>query len=138
MNTGIGLSVLSFTAYDDEEVLLSICLAVSVSVVLSVGFLLGGHVHLVATNQLTVEYFSNALEASSALEEGREWRNPFDKGWRRNLRRVFGHRGPAMLLLPLAWFQWYVPRAPDYEDDVLVVLGGREGMQCTALPGDMA
>jgi hypothetical protein len=109
--------------------LLSICLAVSVSVVLSVGFLLCSHMHLVATNQSTVEYFSNALDASTAIEEGREWRNPFDRGWRRNLRRVFGRRGPALLLLlPLEWSQCrrFVPPQPDYEVDFGYVCHGDE------------
>ena len=48
-------------------------------------------------NVCIVEFYINMHERRSALEKGRSYKNPFDKGWRKNLTRVFGSDGKIML-----------------------------------------
>jgi len=117
LDTNFGLQALAASSYlDDNELALFIIVAVTISVILSVGFLLGSHIFLVLTNQTTVEYFSNALDKRDAEDEGRLWRNPFHKGWRKNIRRVFGDRGCLKRIL---WPTVWSPPHRDWEADLI-------------------
>ena len=73
----------------------TVCLAGGIAV----GFLLVWHMYLIATNQTTVEFYINMHEKRDALEKGKTYKNPFDKGWRKNLLRVFGDDGVDLLCL---------------------------------------
>jgi palmitoyltransferase len=71
-----------------DALIFSFTVALAASV--SVGILLVWHIYLCATNQTTIEFYINMEERADAKEQGLTFRNPFDKGWRKNLRRVFG------------------------------------------------
>jgi hypothetical protein len=62
----------------------------SVSAEASVGILLIWHIYLCLTNQTTIEFYINYDEGRDAKAQGMVYKNPFDVGWRKNLRRVFG------------------------------------------------
>ena len=66
---------------------------VAISAGAAVAVLLLWHVYLSLTNQTTIEFYINMEERAEAKEQGRTYKNPFDKGWRKNLRRVFGGGG---------------------------------------------
>ncbi len=92
---------------------------IAIAAMISTGILLGWHTFLILTNQVgspaakfyclvclllcllhgfqiydfvqtTIEFYINIEETRTAWQEGRLFKNPFDKGWRKNLRRVFG------------------------------------------------
>ncbi len=63
---------------------------IGLSAGISVLILLVFHTFLVLTNQTTLEFYINWEERREAKEQGYVFKNPFDKGWRKNLIRVFG------------------------------------------------
>jgi palmitoyltransferase len=63
---------------------------VAVAAMVSVGILLAWHIYLVSTNQTTIEFYINMEERADAKEQGFIYTNPFDKGWRKNWKRIFG------------------------------------------------
>jgi hypothetical protein len=74
--------------------------------VLGVGGLSIWHCYLVFTNQTTVETYINRVEASEAAERGEIYRNPFDRGWRVNFKRVFGnelHSSCSRTTISIIW-----------------------------------
>jgi palmitoyltransferase len=48
------------------------------------------HAYLVATNQTTIEFYSNRMDASDARRNGQRWVNPYSVGPRGNFEQVFG------------------------------------------------
>ena len=60
--------------------------------------------------QTTIEFYLNLHEKHDAKLEGMIFKNPFDMGWRKNLRRVFGDV-PWYLALSLSWRK---PSDPEY------------------------
>ena len=66
---------------------------VGLSALVSVALLGSWHCYLCLTNQTTIEFYINMEERSDARQRGAVFRNPFDKGWRKNLVRVFGDVG---------------------------------------------
>jgi len=48
------------------------------------------HAYLVATNQTTIEFYSNRMDASDARRNGQRWINPYSVGPRGNFEQVFG------------------------------------------------
>ena len=100
---------MTFMKSFSEETMIITSFTLALSAFISVSLLLIWHVYLSLTNQvllLLIEFiilfiFNNFLKTTIEfyinLEEGREarlnnktFKNPYDKGWRRNLRRVFG------------------------------------------------
>ncbi len=63
---------------------------IGISIFIAVGILLGWHVYLTITNQTTLEFYINMDERSDAKSRGEVYKNPYDRGWRKNLLRVFG------------------------------------------------
>ena len=87
----------------------SFCFTIALSAAFAVGILFFWHVYLVLTNQTTIEFYINLDEASHAKSQGEKYKNPFDKGWRRNLTRVFGDS---------PWYTYLLIRLdPVQEDD---------------------
>ena len=87
----------------------SFCFTITLSAAFAVGILFFWHVYLVLTNQTTIEFYINLDEASHAKSQGEKYKNPFDKGWRRNLTRVFGDS---------PWYTYLLIRLdPVQEDD---------------------
>ncbi len=41
--------------------------------------------------QTTLEFYINVKNATEAQSNGQPYKNPFDEGWRKNLKRVFGY-----------------------------------------------
>ena len=72
---------------------------IAIAAGLAVGILLLWHVYLSLTNQTTIEFYINMEERAEAKEAGTIYKNPFDKGWRKNLRRVFGEGSLCRLTL---------------------------------------
>jgi hypothetical protein len=64
---------------------------VGLAALISVGLLGSWHLYLSLTNQTTIEFYINMEERSDAKHRGHVFKNPFDKGWRKNLSRVFGN-----------------------------------------------
>lgn len=99
----------------------------SLASVISVGILLCWHVYLVFTNQVhilvftlciliiiymktTIEFYMNFDAATEAKSRGQSFRNPFDRGWRKNLKRIIGDKNILFLLLPVK----VEPSGPEY------------------------
>mmetsp|Transcript_11715 Transcript_11715/g.11350 ORF Transcript_11715/g.11350 Transcript_11715/m.11350 type:complete len:345 (+) Transcript_11715:449-1483(+) len=72
----------------DAEVFYVFILGISSSI--AVGVLLVYHSYLCLTNQTTIECYLNVYEREDAKAIGMIFKNPYDMGWRKNLRRVFG------------------------------------------------
>ena len=60
------------------------------SILFALSLFIGWHVYLVGTNQTTIEFYINRLDASDARREGRVWQNKYDLGCVRNYEQVFG------------------------------------------------
>lgn len=73
---------------------------VTVSALISVSILFGWHIYLVLTNQTTIEFYINAADRLEARGNGTVFKNPYDLGWRKNLRRVFGDAPWYLAILP--------------------------------------
>jgi|MDSZ01.1.fsa_nt_gb palmitoyltransferase len=73
----------------------------TLSVLFALTLFLVWHAFLVATNQTTIEFYSNRFDASDARARGEVWRNPYNLGMRGNFEQVFGmSRHPLSWLLP--------------------------------------
>eukprot|EP01038_Epipyxis_sp_PR26KG_P012366 gene12366-16588_t len=57
---------------------------------ISVAALLSWHIYLCLTNQTSIEFYINLQASHEARLHGIAYRNPFDDGWRKNLRRILG------------------------------------------------
>eukprot|EP01006_Ploeotia_vitrea_P012887 TRINITY_DN33961_c0_g1_i1.p2 TRINITY_DN33961_c0_g1~~TRINITY_DN33961_c0_g1_i1.p2 ORF type:complete len:231 (-),score=100.85 TRINITY_DN33961_c0_g1_i1:67-759(-) len=64
------------------------------------GFVLW-NVYLMGTNQTTVEFYGNVFDSSR--KRNTTFRNPYDLGFRNNVREVFGHNQ--------TWWSWMLPSA---------------------------
>lgn len=89
----------------------------AVSVGAAVFVLFSWHAYLVATCQTTIEFYGNATLRHRARSRGLVFRNPYDRGCRRNWQHVFG-RDVHPLLATLPSFRpppsrpWPEPEAP--------------------------
>lgn len=72
----------------------------TISILFSLGILLGWHIYLVLTGQTTIEFMYNKLQARDAKRRGVSYRNPFDLGWRKNFLLFFGVRQWWLFALP--------------------------------------
>ena len=93
---------------EEQMVLFVFILGVSASI--SVGVLLFWHMYLSLSNQTTIEFYLNMAERADAKRGGYAYKNPYDQGWRKNLKRVFGD---------VEWYQalslsWRPPPPPQY------------------------
>lgn len=88
----------------EEKMLISLsfmlCLAISFALVLLGGF----HIYLTLTAQTTIEFHANW---SKRRREGPKFRNPYDQGWRKNWKQVYGDQPWYIAILPSR-------REPDY------------------------
>ena len=83
---------------------------IAMSAAFAVGILFFWHVYLAFTNQTTIEFYINMDERSYAKSKGETFKNPFNKGWRKNMMRIFGD-GP--------WYRWFLisvkaPSVPEF------------------------
>eukprot|EP00600_Ochromonadales_sp_CCMP1393_P007346 CAMPEP_0174957578 /NCGR_PEP_ID=MMETSP0004_2-20121128/2148_1 /TAXON_ID=420556 /ORGANISM="Ochromonas sp., Strain CCMP1393" /LENGTH=134 /DNA_ID=CAMNT_0016205699 /DNA_START=563 /DNA_END=967 /DNA_ORIENTATION=- len=78
----------------------SYCFSVALSASISAGSLCLWHLYLTFTNQTTIEFYTNMKLGYEARREGVQFRNPYDEGIRKNLRRVFGD---------LPWYRQLLP-----------------------------
>jgi len=63
----------------------------TLSVGIAVSILLFWHLFLVLTAQTTIEFYGNFTRRRRARTRGEIYRNPYDVGYKRNWRRVFGN-----------------------------------------------
>ena len=76
-------------------------LVLTLSVLVALVLFIGWHGYLVATNQTTIEFYSNRMDASDARKRGERWANPYSVGMRANFEQVFGmSRNVYSWLLP--------------------------------------
>mmetsp|Transcript_31579 Transcript_31579/g.60742 ORF Transcript_31579/g.60742 Transcript_31579/m.60742 type:complete len:111 (+) Transcript_31579:2-334(+) len=73
----------------------------SLSVLLALTLFLLWHSYLVASNQTTIEFYCNRMDASDARREGKSWRNPYNLGCVSNYEQVFG--------MTRHWASWLLP-----------------------------
>ena len=73
----------------------------SLSVLFALTLFILWHTYLVATNQTTIEFYSNRLDMMDARQAGEVWRNPYSLGVRGNFEQVFG--------LSRHVFSWLLP-----------------------------
>ena len=73
---------------------------ITLSGLISVSILLGWHIYLILTNQTTIEFYINAADRLEARGTGAVFKNPYDLGWRKNIRRVFGDSPWYLATLP--------------------------------------
>lgn len=73
--------------------------------------------------QTTIEFYSNWVDITENLWRCRHFRNAYDKGWRKNLTRVFGdhYQCPWYLSVLAIWIN--MPK-PDYPFDLAEYLHG--------------
>ena len=77
------------------------CFVLTLSVLFALTLFIGWHAFLIATNQTTIEFYSNRMDASDARKRGERWVNPFHVGYKNNFEQVFGKtRNPLSALLP--------------------------------------
>ena len=60
------------------------------SVLFALTLFIAWHAYLVLTNQTTIEFYSNRMDAADARKRGEKWVNPFSVGLRGNFEQVFG------------------------------------------------
>jgi len=73
----------------------------TLSVLFALGLFITWHLYLITTNQTTIEFYSNKMDASDARRRGERWYNPFSVGARKNFEQVFGmSRNICSWLLP--------------------------------------
>jgi len=61
------------------------------------------HGYLVATNQTTIEFYSNRMDAADAKKRGQQWINPYSVGMRPNFEQVFGMSRNVLTWLLPSW-----------------------------------
>lgn len=80
-------------AFSDEitiDTAVVVIFTITLAGAISVGILLFWHAYLLISNQTTVEFYLNFEASSEAKSHNLFWKNPYDKGWRKNIMRVFG------------------------------------------------
>lgn len=89
--------------------IVSLTFVIALGACISVGLLLGWHIYLVATNQVsltvyavfivfnyvpiyqtTIEFYVNIENRMDAKQAGIEYKNPFDEGYSKNFARLLG------------------------------------------------
>ncbi|XP_059666049.1 probable protein S-acyltransferase 15 [Cornus florida] len=83
------------------------CLAMIVSLSLTLGTLLSWHIYLIMHNMTTIEYYEGKRAAWLARKSGQIYRHPFDVGAYRNIALILG---PSML-------KWLCPTAVSHLKD---------------------
>ena len=81
-----------------QAVMFTFVLALSVGI--AVAILGAWHIFLVLTAQTTIEFYGNHTLRQRAKHRGHAFRNPYDRGLRRNWQHVFGTRPWLLALLP--------------------------------------
>jgi len=115
--TGVWTRIHPYTPSSAERMPLSLgfmlCLAIGIAVACLGGF----HIYLVLSGQTTIEFHGNFVNRMKAKRSGQKYRNPYDRGWKRNWQQVYGdfndrwsmfmgvlipsRREPAFLPLPI-------------------------------------
>jgi len=88
-----------------------LCFMLCSAVGLAVFGLLSFHIYLTLTAQSTIEFHANWDKKKRARHLGVRWVNPYDLGWKRNWRQVYGYKTKNWLLalLPSSREPEFVP-----------------------------
>ena len=89
--------------------LLLFSFVLSISILLALCLFIGWHFYLAATNQTTVEFYINRLNAFDAARSNSTWTNPYDVGFWANLGHIFGE---ACVVSPAVWFMPSLRKPP--------------------------
>mmetsp|Transcript_11287 Transcript_11287/g.23102 ORF Transcript_11287/g.23102 Transcript_11287/m.23102 type:complete len:542 (-) Transcript_11287:480-2105(-) len=93
----------------DERMLVQLAFMLCAAVGLAIMILGGFHVYLVLTAQTTIEFHGNWSKHRKAKKANKKYRNPYDEGWRKNWKRVYGDRPMLLALLPSFREPEYLP-----------------------------
>ena len=55
------------------------------------------------TNQTTIEFYTNRMDAADARHRGERWVNPYSVGFRSNFEQVFGLSRSSVAWLMPSW-----------------------------------
>jgi hypothetical protein len=86
------------------------CFTLTLAASISSGILLIWHLYLCLTAQTTVDFHVNWRNSNDARASGQTFKNPFDEGWRKNVRRIVGYVPWYKILFP----SLHRPPAPKY------------------------
>jgi palmitoyltransferase len=81
--------------------LLMFTFVLTISILFALSLFIGWHVYLIATNQTTIEFYGNRMDAKEARIAGEVWANPYSVGLRENFEQVFG--------ATRSWGAWLLP-----------------------------
>lgn len=87
LTSSLQTSILDISALSPTTYCFTLALAASISS----GVLLLWHTYLCLTAQTTVDFYVNLRNRSDARSSGQVFKNPFDEGWRKNIRRIVGY-----------------------------------------------
>jgi hypothetical protein len=109
-----------------------LCLSVGIAVF----FLMAFHIFLAATSQTTIEFHGNIHKWRKSRHRGVLWSNPYDLGWKRNLKQVYGPNLSLLSLLPSTREPEYLPLPLPGERGLRPNTGGKkyEGKSALHLP----
>lgn len=90
----------------EEKMLISLsfmlCLAVGIALLLLGGF----HIYLTLTAQTTIEFHGNWAKRK---RQGSKYKNPYDQGWKRNWKQIYGDQPWYIAILPSRREPEYLP-----------------------------
>lgn len=94
--------------WNDNHSVITFILLLTFSLAITLGAFSIFHIYLILTNQTSIEFQFNKMK----YYQDRTFRNPYDLGYRENLRQIFGNNGilsyflPTLKNPPLNGYEW--------------------------------
>jgi len=84
----------------DPDTIIPLIFILSSAIGFAVGILLFWHIFLISTGQSTIEFYLNQGQRYKARARGEIWRNPYDIGFSKNWKQIFGDRSWYVAIFP--------------------------------------